>query len=112
MDRQDYARTVRYATPEPLELIGVGVGRRHLDGGRQVENEPIRGRRLDDVLDRLADLEGEIELGASKTLRRIFELEVRARGRGRQRLDLLGGIDRNLGHALAIGPEDDFALQG
>ena len=32
--------------------------------------------------------------------------------RVRQRLDLLGGADRNLRHALAVGPEDHFALQG
>ena len=112
MHRQDHARAVGYAPPEPLELVGISVGRRHLDRRRQVENEPLRGRRLDDVLDRLADVEGEIELGASKTLRRIFELKIGSWRCGRQRLDLLGGVDRDLRHALAVGPEDDFALQG
>ena len=112
MDRQDHARAVGDAPPEPFELVGVGVRRRHLDCRRQVENEPLRGRRLDDVLDRLADVEGEIELGAGETLRRIFELKIRARCGGGERLDLLGRVDRNLGHALAVGPEDDVALQG
>ena len=112
MDRQDHARAVGYAPPEPFELVGVGVRRRHLDRRRQVENEPLRGRRLDDVLDRLADLEREIELGAGETLRRIFELKVRARGGVGERLHLLRRVDRDLGHALAVGPEDDVALQG
>ena len=79
VDRQDHARAVGDAPPEPLELVRVGVWRRHLDRRRQVENEPLRRRRLDDVLDRLADLEREIELGAGKALGRIFELEIRAR---------------------------------
>ena len=70
------------------------------------------GRRLDDVLDRLADLEREIELGAGKAFRRIFELKIRARRGGRKRLHLLRGVDRDLGHALAVGPEHDLALQG
>ena len=111
MDREDHARAVGDAPPEPFELVGVGVRRRHLDRRRQVEDEPLRGRRLDDVLDRLADVEREIELGAGEALGRIFELKVRARRGVGQRLDLLGGVDRDLGHALAVGPEHDVALQ-
>ena len=42
VDREDHARSVGDAPPEPLELIGVGVRRRHLDGGRQVEDQPPR----------------------------------------------------------------------
>ena len=34
----------------------------------------LRGRGLDDVLDRFADLERDLELGAGKAFRRIFEL--------------------------------------
>ena len=85
---------------------------RHLDRRRQVENEPLRARRLDDVLDRLADVEREIEFGAGETFRRIFELKMRARRGGRQRLHLLRRVHRNLGDALAVGPEHDVALQG
>ncbi len=97
---------------EPFELVGVGVRRRHLDGRRQVEDEPSLGRRADDVLHRLADLEREIELGPGEALRRIFELKIRAgRGLG-QRFHLLRRGDRDLGHAPAVGAEDDLALQG
>ena len=100
------------APAEPLELVGVGVGRRHFDRRRQVEDQPPLRRRLDDVLDRLADVEGEIELGAGEALGRVFELEVRARSGARQRLDLPGRADRDFGHALAVGLEHDLALQG
>ena len=79
VDGKDHARAVGDMPPEPLERVGVGVWRRHLDRRRQVENQPPRGRRLDDVLDRLADVERKIELGAGKTLRRIFEMKIRAR---------------------------------
>ena len=41
MNGQDHARAVGDVTPEPLELVCVGVGRRHLDGRRQVENEAL-----------------------------------------------------------------------
>ena len=78
MDREDDARTVGNAPPEPFELVGVGVGRRHFDGRRQVEDEPPRRGRLDDVLDRLADVEREVELGAGEALGRILELKVRS----------------------------------
>ena len=69
-------------------------------------------RRLDHVLDRLADLEREIELGAGEALGRIFEREIRARRSVGELPHLLRGGDRDLGHALAVGAEDDFALQG
>ena len=111
VDREDHACSIRDPPPEPFELVGVSVGRRHLDRRRQVEDQPPRRRRLDDVLDRLADVEGEIELGAGEALGRIFELKVRVRSGAGQRLDLPGGADRDLGHALAVGLEHDLALQ-
>ena len=83
MDRQDHAVAVGDLPAEPFELVGVGVGRRHLDGRRQVEDQPLLGRRLDDVLDRLADVEREIELGAGEAFRRVLEAEVRPRRRRR-----------------------------
>ena len=88
VNRKDHARTVGYAPPEPLELVGVGVRRRHLDGRREVEDEPPRSGRLDDLLDRLADVEREVELGAGETLGRILELKVRPVGGLGERLDL------------------------
>ena len=112
MDGEDHARAVGDVTPEPLELVRVGVGRRHLDGRRQVEDEPLRGRGLDDVLDRLANFERDLELGAGEAFGRIFELKVRARRGVGERLDLLRRVDRDFLDALRVGAEHDFALQG
>ena len=44
---------------EPLDLVGVDVGRRHLDRRRQVEDDLAAGLGLPHVGDRLADLERE-----------------------------------------------------
>src|SRR5208282_3533238 len=55
--------------------------------------------------------EREVELGAGETLGRILELKVRPVGCLRERLDLPGGVDRDLGHALAVSLEDDLPLQ-
>jgi hypothetical protein len=59
----------RDVAAEPLDLIGVHVGRRHLDGRRQVQDRLARRRRLPDVQHRVADLDGEIELRAGEALR-------------------------------------------
>ena len=112
MNGQDHARAVGDVTPEPLELVRVGIGRRHLDGRRKVENEPPRGRGPDDVLDRLANLERDLELGPGEAFRRIFELKVSAPRGVCERSDLLGRIDRDFLDTLRVGAEDDFALQG
>ena len=44
---------------EPLDLVGVHVGRRDLDGGRQVQDDLAAVVGLPDVGDRLADLQRE-----------------------------------------------------
>ena len=111
MDGEDDAVAVGNVAAEPFELVGVGVRRRHLDRRRQVEDQPLLRRRTQLRLHRLADLEREIELGAGEALRRIFEDEFRLRRRVGERLDLLGGGDRDLAHAGAVGAEHDFALQ-
>src|SRR4029450_3786448 len=52
----------------PLDLVGVDGRLGHLDGRRQVEDDrPVRCR-LPDVGDRVADLHGEVELGAGEGL--------------------------------------------
>ena len=111
MDGEDDAVAVGNMAAEPFELVGVGVRRRHLDRRGQVEDQPLLRRRPQLRLHRFADLEREIEFGAGEAFRRIFEDELRLRRRVGERLDLLGGGDRDLAHAGAVGAEDDFALQ-
>ena len=58
----------RELAAEPLDLVGVDVGRGHLDGRRQVEDDLAAVLRLPDVGDRLADLERERQLGRGEDL--------------------------------------------
>ena len=63
-----FSRRVSCA-PEPLDLVGVDVGRRHLDRGRQVEDDLAAVLWLPDVGHRLAHLDRERQLGAGEDLR-------------------------------------------
>src|SRR3546814_2696175 len=73
MQRQDHAVAPGDVAVEPLDLVGVDVRRRHLDRRRQVEDGPALRRRLPDVHHRLADLLGEVELGAGEAFGRSEE---------------------------------------
>src|SRR6185437_13794051 len=112
MHGQDHRPALRDVAAEPLEHIGVSVGRRHLDGGGQVEDEAPLARRLDDVLHRLADSQRHFELGAGEALGRIFEDPFRLRRLGRQRLDLARRFDGDLLDAVDAGAKHHVALQG
>jgi hypothetical protein len=57
----------------PLDLVGKEVRRRHLHGGRQLENDLIIRRCTPLGGDRVADVAGELELGGGECLRAVFE---------------------------------------
>ena len=69
---------LRDVAAEPFDLVGVDVRRRHLDRRRQVEDHLALGRRLPDLVHRVADLDREVELGAGEALRAVLEQPVRA----------------------------------
>ena len=73
VQRQDHRVAVREVAVHPLDRVGVDVRRRHLDGRRQVDDRLAVRRRLPHVVDRVADLDGELELGAGVGLRRVLE---------------------------------------
>ena len=86
-------------------------GRVHLDRGRQVHDQRPLGRRLDDLGDRVADLDRVLDLGAGVALGRVLVAHV---GAGHGLLELaaqLGGVDRDLGDAGLVEAEHDPALQ-
>ncbi len=84
MHREDDAVAVGDMAAEPFELVGVDIGRRHLDGGGQVEDQALLRRRPHDLFHRLADFEREFELGAGEAFWRILEDEFRLRRLGRE----------------------------
>ena len=67
----------------PFDLVGVDVGRGHLDRRRQVDDHLVLRRRLEDVADGGADVARELELGAGEALRRILEHPFGGRDRRR-----------------------------
>jgi hypothetical protein len=62
---------------EPLDLVGVHVGRRHLDGRRQVQDDLAAVVGLPDVADRFADLDTEGQLGTGEDLRAVLVADDR-----------------------------------
>ena len=110
MQRDEQVVAVVEVAAHPFDLVGIDVGRRHLDGRRQVDDQLVLRRRLDDLGDGVADLQRHFELGAGEALRRIFEA-VAAAGLGRHVGDHLGGIGGDLLDAGDVLVEDDAALQ-
>jgi len=53
---------------EPLDAVGIDVGREVLDGRREVDDHLLGRRRLPLVRDRLADLERVFQLGVVEAL--------------------------------------------
>ena len=111
MDAEDEGVAVAEVAMAPLDLVGVDVRRAHLDGGRQVEDDPVLGSGLPDVHHRLADLLGEIQLRAGEAFGRVLENKLGPALVGRQAPDQLGPADGDAGDAIAVQPEDHPALK-
>jgi hypothetical protein len=97
---------------EPLDLVGVGVRRGHLDRGGQVEDDLAAVLGLPDVHDRVADLDAELQLGAGEDLGAVLVAE---RGAGHVLLgvlhDQLGAAGGDGAHLVLRGVEDDATEQ-
>ena len=99
------------AAGEPLDLVGVHVGRRHLHRGRQVDDDGARGRGAPLVGHRSANLHREVQFRAGETLRRVLEHDVGIA----QRLDAFfhhrGALHGQIDDAGAVHVEHHAALQ-
>ena len=95
----------------PLDRVGVDVGGRHLDGRRQVEDRLAFGGRLPHRVDRVADVDGELQLGAGVRLRRVLERDVGVAHPLRELRADPGTLDGDVADAVAVEPEDHPALQ-
>ena len=96
---------------EPLDLVPVDVGRRHLDGGRKIQDHRARDGRLPDVHHRFADLLGEVELGAGEALGRVLEVDVGPGDRRHEPATELGRAHRDVDDAGAVEAEHHAALE-
>ena len=110
---QDHAVAARQVPVHPLDRVGVHVGRGHLDGGRQVDDQRPVGRRVDHVDHPGADLQRVLQLGARVRLRRVLVEDVGVRGVDlRVLLAEPGAGGGDVGDAVAVQAEDHPALEG
>ncbi len=101
----------RKVTAEVLNLIGINVGRIHLDRGGEVDDHRPGGRGFPDIRHRLADLQGKVRFGEAERFRRIF---VAPAGLGvslAQGADLTCGADGQLHDLLFALAKHQLAEQ-
>src|SRR3954471_2771743 len=96
----------------PLDLVGVDRGLGHLHRRRQVDDRRPLDGGLPDVGDRVAHLDGEVELGAGEGLGGVLEPDVGVAHVLGQLVDQLGAVDGDVDDAGPVGVEDDPPLQG
>ena len=111
VQREDDVLAVREVAAHPLDRVGVDVRRRHLDRRRQVDDHLAVGCRLEDLDHLVADVDGELELGARVALGRVLVVDL---GLGDALLELAAqarAFEGDVDDALLVGAEDDVALQ-
>ena len=102
----------RQLAGEPLDLVGVHVGRGHLDRRRQVQDDLAAVVGLPDVADRLAHLDRERQLGAGEDLGAVLVADDRLAEHVLAVLHhQLGAADRDVLDLVLAGVEDDPAEQ-
>ena len=109
---QDHRIAVLEVAMAPFDLVGIDVGRGHLDRRRQVDDHLLLRRRLVDVADRGADVARELELGAGEALGRVLEHPLGVGIGVGQLLDQLGARHGDVDDAAIVHAEHDAALQG
>ena len=77
VDGEDGGVAKREVTAEPLDPVGVDVGRKLLHGGRQIHDHLLARGRPPLLGDALADLECVVELRVVEALRRVLEHDLR-----------------------------------
>ena len=90
----------------PLDLVGVHVGHRHLDGGREVEDHLLARPRVPRGDHRVAHLAGKLELGGGEGFRAVLEHELGLRLLGGELLDEHHAIHGELADLVLVHPED------
>ena len=112
VNRHHKLLTLSHVSTEVLNLIGEDIRRGHLDGGRQVEDNRVLGRRLPSLLNSLADLDCKVGLRIREGLRRELKLPFCA-GLGRvvlgNRAGKLGAANSHLQTLLTVHIENNSA---
>ena len=110
----DRERAPGQVRAHPLDLVGVHVGRRVLDGHRQVQDDLVVRGGAPCVGHALADLQGEIQLRGHEAFRGVLQAQVHALGdqRPARFLHERDGVGRDFDDLGLFQAEDVFTLQG
>ena len=111
MQAQDDRLAPAEMAVHPFDLVSVDVGWRHLHCGRQIDDAWTLGCGLPDIHDRLADLQGIIQLGAGEAFGRILEYPFGFGVAGCFVLEQQRTLDGQCLDGLAVRAEHHPALQ-
>ena len=113
VNADDRRFTVFQVTDEVFDLVGIGVGRTHLDRVGQVEDNGILLGRAKLLHYAVTDGNRVVGLGAAEALGGVFKADVRvARVFVGELLDQARALHRDVDDALHVGFEHDLPLQG
>ena len=111
VQRQDDGVAAVQVAVHPLDGVRVHVRGDHLDGGGQVQDDRVLGRRIHNLDDCVADFLGVGDLGAGEGLRGVLPAPVRVRVVLGDGFDQLGRVGGQLLDGLLVLAEHDLALQ-
>ena len=110
MQGDDQVFAIVELAAHPFDAIRIDIRRRHLHGRRQVDDQFVVRRWLDDLRHRVADFQCNFEFSTGKAFRRIFE-PVAATCLGRHVGDHLGSVGSDGLDAVHVFVEHHAALQ-
>lgn len=76
MQRNLYVSAAVEAVADILDLACIDMRKAHLDSRRQIDDDRAFSGGFPDIDDRIADVEGKLDLGAGEALRGVFEAEI------------------------------------
>ena len=95
---------------EPLNLIGINVGRAHFNGRRQVDDHFVIRCWRDDINDSVTNVDGKIHFCAGKALRAVLKYPLGLGVIGRCRFYELCALYRDISNAFPVQTKYEITL--
>ena len=110
MQTNDYRITVLDTATKIFNLIGIDIRRCHLNSSWEIQDRGLFIGGLPYVIHGIANFNGEVHFGASKTLRRVLEYPFCFRRSLCATLHLASTGHSNVNNASLISLKNFFAL--
>ena len=111
VQRNDHRVTILDGAAEPLDDVGIDIGRVVLHRSGQIQDHRVCWRGLDDVHHGFADFNGELRLSTRKGLRRVLKGDVHSAKVLRQFFDECGSLGGNLHDSRLVQTKHHSTLQ-